>query len=145
MALGFQMYPDINAMSADQLEELLEKSPLANWQKKELLTRENKTRYYADAMMWHKLNDAGQAYDNFREYIHKNGIFISAVIKNRFMEIEDLLLHAFIERRLSLQYRNQAQQFDKGQVLHTEGPRLLKALEQDVQRRLWSVKSDEVD
>ena len=143
MALGFQEYPDLDKMSADQLQELIDKCPLAGWQKKELLATGAKTRYYADAMMWHKLADAGDAYNEFNEYFRKNGIFVSDEIKNLFTELKVLLLDAFIERRLSLRYKDQSQRFEKGTILHTQGPRLLDALEQHVQQRLWSVKSDE--
>jgi hypothetical protein len=143
VALGFQQYPDVSRMPDNQLDELLDKSPLANWQKTELRSAHDRTRYYADAMAWHILQDAGGAYNDFRDYFHKNGIFISESIKDKFSEIEDMMLHAYIERRLSLQYRDQPQKFDKGQILHTDGPRLLKTLEQDVQSRLWSVKTAE--
>jgi hypothetical protein len=71
VALGFQQYPDINRMPENQVDELLDKSPLANWQKIELLGASDKTRYYADAMAWHILQDAGDAYNNFRGYFHK--------------------------------------------------------------------------
>ena len=41
-------------------------------------------------MMWHKLADAGDAYNEFNEYLRKNGIFISEEIKNLFAELKAL-------------------------------------------------------
>jgi hypothetical protein len=139
VALGAQQSPDVDAMSEDQLDDLLEKSPLAGWQKKELkAVRDNKTRYYSDALMWRKLNDAGVAYANFYEYLSKNGIFIPEPVKAKFAQLNDLLFGAFMERRYSMQFPKLPQKFDEGMVLHETGPKLLKALEQDVQGRLWN-------
>jgi hypothetical protein len=139
VALGAQQSPDVDAMSEDQLDDLLEKSPLSGWQKKELkAVRDNKTRYYSDALMWRKLNDAGVAYANFYEYLSKNGIFIPEPVKAKFAQLNDLLFGAFMERRYSMQFPKLPQKFDEGMVLHETGPKLLKALAQDVQGRLWN-------
>jgi hypothetical protein len=58
---GLVAIADVDAMSEDQLDDLLEKSALDGWQKKELKTTRDKTRYYSDAVMWQKLNDSGVA------------------------------------------------------------------------------------
>jgi hypothetical protein len=131
VSLGVQQYPDANTMSEDQLEEVLEKSPLAGWQKNELKAARDKTRYFADAMMWHNLNDAGEAYVKFNDYLSKNGIFIPEPVKSKFLKFNELLYDALMERRLSMQYKDSPQKFDKGMVLHESGPNLLTSLEQD--------------
>jgi hypothetical protein len=135
---GLVAIADVDAMSEDQLDDLLEKSALDGWQKKELKTTRDKTRYYSDAVMWQKLNDSDVAYTNFNEYLSKNGIFIPEPVKAKFAELNELLLGAFMERRLSMQFPKLPPKFDKGAILHETGPKLLKALEQEVQGRLWN-------
>ena len=138
VSIGFQQSPDVDRMSEDQLEDLIEKSLLADWQKDELKAVPDKTRYFADAMMWQKLNDAGQAYVKFHEYLSKNGIFIPEPVKAKFAELDDLLYGAYMERQFSMQHKDLPQKFDKGMVLHESGGKLIKSLEQDVQGRLWN-------
>src|SRR5205807_8925049 len=99
----------VNAMSEDQLEDLLEKSPLAGWQKNELKAASDKTRYFADAMMWQNLNDARAAYVKFTDYLSKNGIFIPDPVKSKFLKLDELLYDALVERRLSMQYKHSGQ------------------------------------
>jgi hypothetical protein len=143
IALGFIQYPDVNRMSDDQLGELLEKSPLVGWEKTELKAAADKTKYYANAIFRSNFDKAGEACTAFRVYLSKHGIFIPEPIKAKFAELDALLTNALLERRLSIQNPRDTQMFDVGNTLHTRGRELLKSLEQDVQRRLWSVRATE--
>ena len=140
VALGAVLGPDINAMTAEQLEDFLEKIPLVDWQKNELKATPDKNRYYLDAISWHDLNRAKDACGKFHVYLLKNGIFIPPNIKKKFSNLDDILAAAIAERDIGLRYKNNntAQKFEKGLALNTDGQRLLTSLEQDVQNRLWN-------
>ena len=133
VSLGFLQYPDVNRMTTEQLEEFLEKSPLANWQKSELKLAPDKTRYYANVIHKEDFNKTGEACGEFRKYLSKNGIFILEPLKAKFVELDGLLTGALLERRSSLQNPDQDQNFEKGHTLHTKGRQLLESLEQEVQ------------
>lgn len=145
IGLGFHQYPDVNKLTADQLDDLLdERSPLAGWQKTELRSASDKTRYYADAISWHNLLKAEGALRDFHIYFSKNGIFVPDDIKTKFVDLDDLMNGAVTERRFAMQYRDMPPKFEAGQLLHTEGQERLKFLEKDVQRQLWSSQATNV-
>jgi hypothetical protein len=143
VALGAVIAPDINKMTAEQFEDFLRKIPLAQWQKNELMAAPDKVRYYISAISWHDMTRAEACCGKFHEYILKNGIFILPDIKRKFSQFDDLLAEAIGERRMSLQYTDTHQRLEKGAILHNDGQRLLKSLEEDVQARLWHSHADE--
>jgi hypothetical protein len=132
IAIGFQQYPNLDEMSADRLEEFLEKSPLTVVQKTELKSDSNKIQYYRAVKTMHDLNTAIDSYNQFHLLLAKNAIFIVEPIKTAFLALDQMLKEAIIEHQV------QPQQFDKGVILNDKGKQLLKALEQGIQGRLWS-------
>jgi hypothetical protein len=134
---GFQQYPDLDRMSAERLDEFLEKSQLTPLQKSELKAAPNKVRFYSEVKTFYDLNKAIDVYNNFHATFSKNGIFIIDKIKVQFAAIDQLLKEAIIERQV------QPKTFEKGATLHSHGQLLLKALERDVQGRLWSSQDTE--
>jgi hypothetical protein len=132
IAIGFQQYPNLDEMSADRLEEFLEKSPLTVVQKTELKSESNKVQYYKAVKTMHDLNTAIDSYNQFHLLLAKNAIFIIEPIKAAFLAMDQMLKDAIIERQV------QPQLFDKGVILNEKGKQLLKALEEGIQGRLWS-------
>src|SRR5262249_2730228 len=65
VALGAGLSPKIDAMAAEQFDDFLDKIPLAAWQKNELRTSSDRTRYYLDAIMWYDLNRAEELCGKF--------------------------------------------------------------------------------
>jgi hypothetical protein len=135
VALGIGLAPDIRVMTAAQFEYFLTKIPLEEFQKEELRNATDKPQYYLDAIQRHDFNRAHDACGAFHFFITKNGIFLPSTIKVKFSAFDDLLADVLDERRQSLSGRKV---FDKGAALHSQGPALLKSLEDDVQGRLWS-------
>ena len=131
------MLPDVNRMTQAQLDDLLERSEFATWQKDELLTEQDKTLYYADTMTRRNLIAAHNKFMEFDAYLTKSGIFIPKSLKAQFEALNLLMHEAVMERRL--QDSNKPPSFDKGVELHSKAPALLKALEHDVQTRLWTM------
>jgi len=132
IAIGYQQYPNLDEMSADRLEEFLEKSPLTAVQKTELKSESNKIKYYQSVKMMHDLNTAIDSYNQFHLLLAKNAIFVVEPIKTAVLALDQMLKEAIIERQV------QPQKFDKGVILNDKGKQLLKALEQGIQERLWS-------
>jgi hypothetical protein len=132
IAIGFQQYPNLDRMSAENLEEFLEKCPLTGLQKAELKAAPEKAKYYGEVKMLYDLNKAIESYNEFHITLSKNAIFIIEPIKAKFAAVDDMLKGAIIERQ------GLRDKFDKGLILHSEGRALLKALERDLQGRLWS-------
>ena len=132
IALGFQQYPDLDQMSAERLDEFLETSPLTALQKTELKASSNKVKYYGEVKTHYDLNKAIDVYNTFHASLSKNGIFIVDEVKRKFAAVDQMLKEAIIERQV------QPTKFDKGAALHEQGQALLKALEREVQGRLWS-------
>jgi hypothetical protein len=132
ITLGIQQYPGLDKMSSEQLDEFLEDSPLTGTRKLELKMTGNKVSYYSKIKTSHDINKAVDAYNIYHQTFAKNAIFIIEPIKTKFTEVDVMLKEAIIERQV------QPQKFDKGLILYSEGRARLKALERDVQGRLWS-------
>ena len=139
IAIGFQQYPNLDEMSADRLEEFLEKSPLTGVQKTELRSEANKIQYYRAVKTMHDLNTAINSYNQFHLLVAKNAIFIVEPIKTAFLSLDQMLKEAIIERQV------QPQKFDKGVILNERGKQLLKALEEGIQGRLWSSQDSKTE
>jgi hypothetical protein len=71
IAVGFQQYPNLDEMSADHLEEFLDKSPLTVVQKTEFRSESNKVKYYSAAKAMRDLNRAIDAYNQFHLLLSK--------------------------------------------------------------------------
>lgn len=133
---GLQSYPDIDRMSPDQLIEFLEKCPLDNWEKEEIKKQSKKTDYYTKAHDRHKAWEARKTYVDFYTYFRKNGVFIREEIKSKFDAIADLTHGALVEYEIGLQHKDFAL-WEARRKLSSEGGALMKALENEVQSRLW--------
>jgi hypothetical protein len=139
VGLGFHQYPDVNRMTRAQFEGLLERSDLQDWEKAELREADDKTAYYSRATARIAVWKAHQVCSEFAIYFAKNGIFMPEPMKAKFKAIEEVLWAAVVERRLYIQHPElEGNPFEKGSVLHQQGPAMLRALEADVQARLWS-------
>jgi hypothetical protein len=79
IAIGFQQYPNLDKMSAEHLNEFLEKSPLTGLQKAELKAAPDKARYYGEVKTLHDLNKAIDSYNEFHITFSKNTIFMGII------------------------------------------------------------------
>ena len=140
ISIGFQQYPDLNRMSEEHLDDFLDKSPLTSLQKTDLKASSDKIEMYSRIKLGYDLNKAIDVYNNFHATLSKNGIFIVDTLKVQFAEIDQMLKDVIIERQVTLHSQGQFQptKSDKRLTLHSHGRLLLKALEQNVQARLWS-------
>jgi hypothetical protein len=140
----FQQYPDFKRMSERHLEEFLEGSLLAGWQKEELKEASDQNSYYQKAIYWHHAARAREAYREFSTYLMQNGIFIPEPLKSKFTDISDLLWDALVEHEANEEYEIRPREREKHKALNGKGQDLLKAIEADVQGRLWSVHATDI-
>jgi hypothetical protein len=83
---SFQTHPDLDKMKPSQFAEFVEACPLATWEKDELKSSGNKTKYYQDHIFWHQYRTASKASNDSHTFLRKNGIFIERTLKERFQK-----------------------------------------------------------
>jgi hypothetical protein len=143
-ASPFQEYPDVGRMTEARLEEFLKSTPLTDWQKDELRAARDKHRTYVDAIFWHNAAQRKNTYRKFSTYLKKNGIFIPEPLKSKFTEISDMLWDAIVEHEANTEHGLRPRERGKWKALTEKGPELMKAIEADVQSRLWSAHAMDV-
>jgi hypothetical protein len=131
---GLQQYPDLDRMEPSQLSEFLDNSKLANWQKEELKTVADKTRYYTKAIDWQKGAAARETYRDFFLYFRQNAVFIRNEIKSKFSELADHAHESLVEYEMRQQHTD-FNEWKAARKLSKESPALLKSLEELIQNR----------
>ncbi|WJR76022.1 hypothetical protein [Bradyrhizobium sp. NP1] len=140
VAAGLQQYPDLDRMTSDHLDEFLGKSPLDNWQKEKIKREGKKTDEYISAINHHRAWEARNVYRDFYVYFRKNGVFIREELKAKFDALSDLIHSTLVEHEVGLQHKD-FRKWETREKFVTESTALLKALEQEVQTRLWDSQS----
>ena len=97
----FQSYPDLNRMVEDELQEFVAKSRLTETQRKRVLNESDKNEYYMDIIFWHDLYEVQSGISDFHNYIMRNKIFLSADLKEKFQQIDDIIWEAFTMSKIS--------------------------------------------
>jgi hypothetical protein len=134
-----QSTPDINAMSDVQREDFLVNGiigkELAEWQRKRIRDAADKTAEFRNQWEPFRIARAKQASAKFYKYFRANGIFIRESVKTKFDELDQLLLAATSEHVMNFQDRTR--EFKSIDKLAKNGEAMIKALEIEVQKRLW--------
>src|SRR5262249_23431006 len=133
-----------DALTEERLDEFLSGSPLTPVERKQVKAAADKTKLYASLVVVHSFSDAITTFNEFSVYLRKNGIFIESALRNKFYEIEGLMVDALAEQHLNIgQHHNQplAWKWEKVAILEKEGKALTEALDKEVQARLWSADS----
>lgn len=133
-----QSYPDLDRMGEPQLADFVEKCPLANWQKEEVRNSAHKTDSYRKAISWHKIASGLQKMRDLYLLLRKNGIFIPEPTKSKFTDLEQLLHSALAEYEFNETYNVIPRSTEQQDRLRKSGEVLIKALEIEVQNRLWT-------
>jgi hypothetical protein len=134
-----QSYPDLDRMSPAHLEDFLAKSELAEFQKDELRTGNEKTRRHMKVRFWYDLQEAQQKYGEFNSAFVAKSIFLQQDLKDQMKELRDMMYDALFERKFEEQYPDPRQgRFEKCGVLRKEGPQKLEEIGTGVRARLWS-------
>jgi predicted Zn-dependent protease with MMP-like domain len=130
-----QSMPDLSRMTPAQLDDFLEHSKLASWERETVRESPDKTNAYRNAIEPFKIARGRKASQKFYLYFRSNGIFIREPIKQKFVELDNLLLAAMSEHQMNFQDRTR--EFGSIDKLASEGETMLKSLEAEIQKRLW--------
>jgi hypothetical protein len=130
-----QSTPDLNAMQPDQLEDFIVNSELAEWQQQLIRQAKDKTSAYRNQIEPFKIARAKKASKKFYLYFRRNGIFIREPIKEQFDKLDQLMLDALNEHQMNFQHGTR--EFKSIDRLNSESKKMVKALEAEVQKRLW--------
>ena len=141
---SLQEYPDVNRMTAPQLEHFLDTSELVQWQKEELRSEKDKNRYYQKAIYWHRKAKAREAYGELYTYLARNGIFMPSALKDKFAEFASLLWDALMEHEFNVEDEIIPRERDKKKAYEGKGKELRTAIETEVQGRLWSIHATDI-
>lgn len=132
-----QTHPDLNRMSAPQLEDFLSECDLRDWQKEELRRESDKTRYYLDKVFWHRLQSARGMVTAASNALGKLGIFINRETRQRIDDLNSLLWNALVEEELNHVQRVVPRIRDDISRLMKEGEKLREDLESEIRDILW--------
>jgi hypothetical protein len=133
----FQEYPDLNKMSAPQLEEFLAKDPLENWQKDELRGETDRNKYYQKALFYRRMGECNKALVEFHRYFSTNGIFIAPEVTKPMERVSSLIRAMIVEHEINIEEDVRPRMRDARATFETEGKQLMEAIGASVQKRLW--------
>jgi hypothetical protein len=136
----FQQYPNLDRMTVPQLDEFLEDSFLAKWQRDELKAEAKKVDYYIDAVFYHRASQARAACREQHVYLLKNGIFMQKDMKEKFDKVSALVWQTLIEHESNKSDGIIPRVTAARDALAKEGEPLLKSLEEDIRAALWDSK-----
>lgn len=140
---SFQSYPDFSRYREDELEEFLEKSPLSEIQKRDLRKSSDKTKFYMQAIFWHRNSEARKAYLEARIFHSKNGIFLEDDLDRQFKKAIDLLWGALLEREHNEQYPDaRPLSREAHKALQDEGTLLMDQIRAQIRKRLRASPED---
>lgn len=100
---AFKQYPDLNRMSADELEEFLLTCRLRESQKARMREAQDKLKFYQSESLWFELSDAKKAHTEFHNYIILNSIFMTADLQKKFRDIDDAIGAVLIKHEVGHQ------------------------------------------
>ncbi|MET4240733.1 hypothetical protein [Bradyrhizobium sp. RT10b] len=129
---GFQQYPNLDRMTAPQLDEFLEGSFLAKWQRDELKASAKKTDYYMDAVFYHRYDQARAACREAHVYVLKNGIFMPSDMKAKFDKMSDLVWKVLVEHQINHSDKPVPRLKEARDALSNEAEALMKTLEEAI-------------
>lgn len=135
---SLQHYPDIDRMTAPQLDEFLEGSFLAKWQRDEIkATAGRKLDYYIKAVIFHRASEARAACREQHVYVLKNGIFMPHDMKEKFDRMSELVWQALVEHEINTSEDLLPRLKEARDALLKEGEPLMKSLEAAIHGALW--------
>jgi hypothetical protein len=129
---AYQQYPNLDRMTAAQLDEFLEGSLLAKWQRDELKVAPKKVDYYIDAVFYHRYDQARAACRDAHVYVLKNGIFMPSDMKEKFDKISDLVWSALAEHHMNHSEKPMPRLKEARDALSKEAEPLMKSLEEAI-------------
>ena len=132
----FQQYPDLNRMSDEEINHVLENCDLQDFQKEELKNKKDKTGYYKEKIFWANLNKSRNIYSEFHKYITRNRIFLSSDLRENFMKVDGILWESLIKREVGEEAKDNKMIIEAYRDIREQVQPIILEIEQQVQERL---------
>jgi hypothetical protein len=91
LAAPMQSYPDLERMTATQLEEFLGSSELLESQKADVRQSTDRVKTYQNAIFWHRLHGVKKVCADLHNYVRRCSIFFPPELKDKFAKISEHL------------------------------------------------------
>jgi hypothetical protein len=137
--MGFQQLPNLNGMSAEQLEEFLAETDVRESDRRSLRETQDRNRVYSKMETWRTLSEANNAQAAFNNYVILQGVFIENSIAEKMGEAAKLLRWAIVANRINLQGGG-ADLNNKMWTEYSKVEALVAEIKDDVKRRLWTIQ-----
>lgn len=138
----------VERMTDEEFERFLVVRGVEEWQRnqlKELTGNSRQDAFYRWAE-WERYKRILELWRKFRSHFDANSIFFADGFSERFRELEQLSYASIMEFGRRVEYHGRdhafAHSFDATQKVSEEGGPKMKALEEMVRKRLWSVAKD---
>jgi len=144
-ALSMRLFrgADLNSLSDEMLDMFLKGSGLPEIQQAEIKAASDKTNLYIRALQSRDLGGAQNARIEFYNYLIGNGVFLQTEFFDKFVELDGLMLSAFVEQQMAYDGRGQGVSVDyKAFLALTEdGKKKKDGLLKAIRARVWSSAS----
>ena len=132
-------YTRFEDMSDEGIKEFVAKSRLNEFEKVELLRKENKiemSKFYKEALFWHELPDVEDDYIEFHNYIIRNRIFLTDDLHDKFKQVDKIMNEALISRRISEEAKDHKLSYEAYEMIKRDVDPIVNEIETLVQKRL---------
>jgi hypothetical protein len=133
-----QQYADVDRMTSVELEEHLSESDFTPSQKDKVRNSSKKGETYRELIFWHRLFRVKKACGTLQSYVARNGIFLPAELKQKFMSISEKYWMALSSRETGQQVQDWTFQSKAWASIKDEAEPIYKSIEADIQQRLQS-------
>ncbi|MHB1247774.1 MAG: hypothetical protein ACYCZH_15150 [Sulfuriferula sp.] len=133
-----QEYPNLDRMTAPQLEEYLAGTEFTHTQKEELRSSRYKVTAYQEIIFWYRLHKVKKASADLQNFVARNGIFFPIDLKEKFSKITESLWSAVISKEVGHEAKDYNIQNEGWKKIKEETEPLYKSIETDIQVRLQS-------
>lgn len=135
-----QMYPDLNRMVPQQLEEFVQASELTEWQRDELMASNDKTKKFQELIFWHKLARCRNLVREADFELSRVGIFVIDPVKQKLQAILDLSYGALTEHEMNHEHppvRPSDRLKDDISRMRADGREWVDEAERMIKTRIW--------
>jgi hypothetical protein len=137
----FQSYADVGRMRDTELDEFLAGCNFSTAQREEIAASSDRDKSFQEASFWQRFNKVQNDFRVHHVFLLQNAIIMPPGMKEKFTAIGDLAWDALTERKITQEMKDWRQR-SKNEKFEKEGEPLLRSLEAEIQKRLWSdVKS----
>jgi hypothetical protein len=135
--VSFISHPDLNQMSAEDLDGYLETTPLSLQQKKQVAKASDKTRMYVKIVQLRYINAAGAAIYDARSILRKQGIFIPEELEAAFENALKSCSEAHVEQSMRFEFGRAGGDRDATGALVRDGVATSQTLKTAVRERIF--------